>query len=78
MGMLSPALIMPLRPMNKIDDEMILSTPLLLALAAMYFVLVWKPRQSNAEVVARASGVFWGTLLAMVLLVFVYANFLRT
>ena len=63
---------------NKIDDEIILSTPLLLALAAMYFVLVWKPRQSNAKVVARASGVFWGTLLAVVLLVFVYANFLRS
>lgn len=63
---------------NRINDEIILSTPLFLALATMYFVLVWKPRQSNAKLVARASGVFWGTLLTVVLLVFVYANFLRS
>ncbi len=55
--------------MNKLDDEIILSTPLLLALAAIYFVLAWKPRQSDTKTIARASGVFWSTIVLMVIVV---------
>jgi len=63
--------------MNKLDDQIILSTPLVLALAAIYFVLIWKPRQSDEKAVARASGVFWSTVVLMVVAVVVYANFFR-
>jgi len=62
--------------MNKLDDQ-IMSTPLVLALAAIYFVLIWKPRQSDAKTVARASSVFWTTVVLMVVAVVVYANFFR-
>jgi hypothetical protein len=35
-------------PMNKLHDPIILSVPPPMALATIYFVLIWKPRQSNS------------------------------
>jgi cytochrome c biogenesis factor len=58
-------------------DQIILSLPLMLSLAAIYFVLVWKPLQSDARIVARASSVFWSTAILMVVAVVVYASFFR-
>ncbi len=62
--------------MNRLD-QIILTLPFLLSLAAIYVVLVWKPRQSDSKIVARVSRLFWSTAILMVIAVVVYASFFR-
>jgi heme A synthase len=63
--------------MNRIVDELMLSAPLSVAFASIYFVYFWKPRQKNPEKVTRTESIFWSAALTVLVLVVVYAAFFR-
>jgi hypothetical protein len=63
--------------MNGIVDELILSAPIAIVLAIIYFVYRWKPRQSDPKTAARTENIFWSAVLTVVLIIVVYYKFFR-
>lgn len=63
--------------MNGIVDKILLSVPLSVLVAIVYFVVMWTPRQKDADRVARVETIFWSTTLTMLVLLASYAAFFR-
>jgi heme/copper-type cytochrome/quinol oxidase subunit 2 len=62
---------------NDIIDKILLTVPLVVAVAVAYFVYVWKPRQFDVDRVERGEIVFWSSTLTILVLLAVYAFFFR-
>lgn len=60
--------------MRGVIDVIALSIPLIIAIGALYFATLWKPRHRNF----RYEAVFWAALLCVVILVAVYVGFFRS
>jgi hypothetical protein len=54
-----------------------MSTPLVEVLAAAYFLVIWKPRQKQTEILGQAERLFWATLLGVSVMVAGYVVFFR-
>lgn len=63
--------------MNRPLDRLLLSAPFVTVLAAICFLVVWKPRLSSRAEAARWERVFWSATLTVGVVVVVYVGFFR-